>query len=191
MKQLVKLYILALLCGGMTTVQAENLNTFKLMKKNGSSVPYILKKDEIAIMGAGNIVFSEKNNAKKLFQHPSYTLFSINENTFLKSLASKEMAEQKMGLVFYQYGEKENAYRYISTGTILVTFGKKGKTDIDNFAVENNLKYLKTVSSAGDHLIILFANMSGKNDVELSSSLVKKTNVSAAKPNWILPLKLF
>lgn len=194
MKKIIKLCMTVLLCScaasATDTTYKANTATFQLHNKNGSFTPYVLKKNEIAVIGNKNISLVQEGNAKELLHHPSYTLFRMNEKGITAFGANKNtMIKTQAGLVFYEYGKEDSSHRYITTGTVLVVFKKDTKVNFEKFAIQNHLKYLQTISDSGAK-IVLFLNASDKNDLELASSLMQQSAVTSSKPNWILPLKL-
>lgn len=165
-----------LICLADTTHSTAGL-AFKLIDKSGSSTSYILEMNELAVMQ------KEKSTSKselfeKLAEHPSYKLFAVKEKKI------------QTGNVFYKNGNKDEDHRYISTGEIIVIFDTKQTLNFKDFAAIHQLKYIKTIG-ASELQTVLFSNHSSKNDIELSSTLTKLPHVKSAKPNWILPLKLF
>jgi len=162
---------------------------YQLAKKGARSTPYVLAEDEIARMdGEKNSVAEAYRGEEMLSAYPAYTLYKNKKN---ESKLAADIVKEHEGKVFYKYGEKDDAHRYVTTGTILVTFSEKSTVDPDFFAEKKGLEYVKTVTVFHGRKVLLFKNMSDKNDVLLSSELLKEPNIIAAKPNWILPLKLF
>ena len=197
MKKMAKVCLIICMGGILTITNASETDSneskiYVLAKKSGAVTPFLLAEDERAVFGSmENKVLSQSGEGKILFQHPSYTVLSVRNKTVTASGAQKNTVDQtRIGQVFYKEGEKKDSNRYVSTGTILVTFDGKSHIDFAAFAAANHLEYIKVVSRVGRETV-LFANHSDKNDVALSSELVKKTDVFAAKPNWILPIKLF
>ena len=190
-KSFVKLCTIITLSLGMTVAHAQSISdadTYELVDKRGKKTPYLLEKNEIAMLNTKQK--SLPQDSKPSFQHPSYRLFSLKKCLIKIQGTEESDTKEKSGLVFYKYGQKDDAYRYITTGMIIVTFEKKSNINPENFAIKNHLKYIKTIGSEYQKMI-LFLNTSEKNDIELSSALVKQDDVIGAKPNWILPVKLF
>ncbi|MDD3591795.1 MAG: hypothetical protein PHO65_04095 [Sulfurovum sp.] len=160
--------------------------TFQLIHKSGASTSYVLETNERAVI-ENNTSHSEL--LAKSAKHPSYKLLTLNEK---KPSSTNIMKEEtvKDANVFYKEGIKDEAHRYISTGEIIVTFNAEEKLDFKDFAAAHQLTYIKMIGPS-ELRTVLFTNHSDKNDIELSSTLVKLPSVKSAKPNWILPFKLF
>jgi len=161
---------------------------YKLEQKNGHTVPYTLAEDEVAILHGSHTVHATGKFKKNT---PSYSLLSVDGKMMSNSQTAMDTQQNKPGQVFYKYGQKEDGYRYVTTASVLITFDKNSTVNIENFAKENSLKVVKTVMSNKQKEIVLFRNLSNKNDVELSSYLNKTSKNISVKPNWILPIKLF
>ena len=160
--------------------------TFELIHKSGASTSYVLETNEHAVIENNT---SHSKLLVKTAKHPSYKLFTGKEKKPSSANIMKEETIQGAN-VFYKEGIKDEAHRYISTGEIIVTFNAEEKLDFKDFAAAHQLRYIKTIGPS-ELRTVLFANQSNKNDIELSSSLVKLPSVKSAKPNWILPFKLF
>ena len=176
-----KTVLLGMVCASVL-LNADMLYT--LEQKHGHAVPYTLAEDEVAVMNGSDAVLP---TAKLKERTPSYRLLSADT----KVLASSKNSKSKAGQVFYKYGQKEAGYRYVTTATVLVTFDKKEPVNLETFAKENGLEIVKTLMSNAKKEMVLFRNVSEKNDVELASTLTKSSKILSAKPNWILPVKLF
>jgi hypothetical protein len=160
--------------------------TFELIHKSGASTSYVLETNERAVIENNT---SQSELLVKSAKHPSYKLFTLKEKKTSSANTVKEEAVKDAN-VFYKEGIKDEAHRYISTGEIIVTFDAKEKLDFKDFAAAHQLRYIKTIGPE-ELQTVLFANHSDKNDIELSSRLIKLPSVKSAKPNWILPFKLF
>jgi len=173
------------------TLQDKTAQTYTLLSKNGMKTSYLLADDEFAASHRKSTVSKPEGVDKELLQTPSYTLFSLKGKTASLQTSDNGSEEiKKSGLVFYKEGKRDDSHRYISTGMVIITFSKDHVPNIKTFEKTYHLKYVKTL---GDPRLrtMLFKNNSNKNDIELSSALTKQAYIDTAKPNWILPVKLF
>jgi len=173
------------------TQQEKTAQTYTQLSKNGLKTSYVLENSELAVLHTKGTESKPSEVDKELMQTPSYTLFSLKEKATSLLTSNNETEEKRRsGLVFYKEGKRDDSHRYISTGSIIITFKKDHLPNMEKFENTYHLKYMKTL---GDPRLqtLLFKNNSMKNDIELSSVLTKQTHINIAKPNWILPVKLF
>ncbi|WP_297525283.1 hypothetical protein [Sulfurovum sp.] len=182
--------IILTLYGFTGSALTKTEQTFKLLDKHGHQTPYVLQMDEFASTQK-NKDLSNIGSIKKIKVYPAYTLFSVKRKNIAPNNAEESSTEaHRAGNVYYKYGIKDDSHRYVSTGTIIVIFNAQHTVDPKTFAKQHGLVYLKTLGSTKQPTI-LFANHSDKNTIELSSVLTQLPGVNTARPNWILPFKLF
>ena len=93
------------------------------------------------------------------------------------------------GEVYYRKGVKIPANRYISTGRILVRFAQESPVDPKAFAEANGLVFVRSFGQAGSSVV--FVNKSDSDDLTRANALLQDAGVSAATPDWVLPVKLY
>ena len=191
MNHCIKLLLSLALGATISIADTPQDQNYILLNKQGVKTTYLLLNNEFAVPHTENSLSKPAGAERLLMQTSSYHLFSLKKGENSIQMANTQTEEKKRsGLVFYKNGEIDDSHRYISTGLIIITFSKSHQVDPETFAKKHHLKYLKTIGNP-ELKIFLFRNISEKNDVELSSILVNQKNVNTAKPNWILPLKLF
>ncbi len=185
--------LLLTLALGTTVSMADTMQNknYILVNKHGVKTTYLLVNNEFALPHTENSLLKPAGLNKLLMQTPSYRLFSLKKGESSIQMANTQSEKKKRsGLVFYKNGEIDDSHRYVSTGMIIVTFNNQHQVEPAAFANKHQLTYIKTIGDPELNML-LFRNASEKNDVELSSMLTKQANINMAKPNWILPLKLF
>ena len=179
--------LLLTLFGFASSGENNTEQTFELIDRHGQKTVYTLQPDEFALTQQKKELSNTIEMAKKIKDYPAYTLFAVRKRNIVPKDTQKTL---KKGNVYYKYGQKDDDHRYISTGQVIVVFNPGYMTDLHAFAKEHNMTYIKTLSKTKERTV-LFANDSEKNEIELSSTLIHLPEVKTAKPNWILPVRLF
>jgi hypothetical protein len=139
-----------------------------LKQKNRAVIQFVKSSEEFAEPSAkGNLVLSK-------------------QKALSKSESSRSAYNQYP--VYYRNGIKAASHRFISTGTILVSFGKQSQLSYQVFALENNLEFLKQVNRL--YRTGLFKLSPGADLIEVCNKINQNSNIRYASPNWISPRKL-
>jgi hypothetical protein len=129
--------------------------------------------------------------------HGGRTLFvPAKPETFTPAeRAASERARQQSGSaphageVYYKKGVNAPAFRYVTSGRIVVRFSKTEAPDPEAFARANGLVYRRSVGIGGKSAV--FLNQSDEDDIAKANSLLGQANVLSAEPDWVLPVKLY
>ncbi|WP_294957193.1 hypothetical protein [Sulfurovum sp.] len=176
--------IIFLLLSLLTASSADTTKTYELVNQTGgASTPYVLHLDQYAVTYRNNR-HSKVKSVKKVEIHPSYKLYFLRNS--LTQMNTNHSSDSQ-GNVYYKYGIEDASHRYISTGEVLVTFTPISQQAMKELEQKYKLQYVKQVKPD----TVLYRNRSEKNDIDLSSALIQLPNIIEAKPNWILPLRLF
>ena len=139
-----------------------------LKQKNRAVIQFVKSSEEFAELSTkGNLVLSKQKALSESESNPS----AHNQYP-----------------VYYRNGIKTASNRFISTGTILVSFGKHSQLSYQTFALENNLEFLKQVNRL--YRTGLFKLPPGADLIEICNRLNQNPNIRYASPNWISPRKL-
>jgi hypothetical protein len=133
-----------------------------LMHKSGKKILF-LKADE------GSLVPAERKAAEKARQ--------------------QNAGAPHAGEVYYKKGIRSPAYRYITSGRIVVRFAEGSTIDPEDFAAENGLEYVRSIGRSKKSA--LFVNKSGADDISRANMLLQNGAVESAQPDWVLPVKLY
>ena len=159
---ILKTTALSLVLAGMLSAAPMQEQSRYLVQKSGKKTLF-LKADE------GSLVPEERKGAEKA------------------RLLSADAPHA--GEVYYKKGIKKPAYRYITTGRIVVRFAEGSHPDPEAFAATNGLEYVRSIGRSKKEAV--FVNRGDRDDLSQSNVLLENDAVESAQPDWVLPVKLY
>ena len=96
--------------------------------------------------------------------------------------------ESELRPVYYKNGVKRPSHRYISTGRIIVSFGKTPSIDYHKFARDHELKFLRLINRKYQTAVFELLNKS--DPIQQVNELNLNPSIRSARPDWISPRKL-
>ncbi|UFS61795.1 hypothetical protein LOH54_09005 [Sulfurimonas sp. HSL-3221] len=147
-------------------------------------------------MAAGMVSAAPIEHARYLQgSHGAKTLFVKATTLGSAEQAASEQARTQnrfashAGEVYYKTGVREPAFRYVTTGRIVVRFVSGEETELKAFAAANGLEYSRSLGRGGRSAV--FVNKSDRDDIAQSNALMRQHGVVSAEPDWVLPIKLY
>ncbi|WP_345987225.1 hypothetical protein WCX18_08785 [Sulfurimonas sp. HSL1-2] len=147
---------------GVLLAKEDGASTFILQDRHGNQVPFVKAKDE-------TLTLTDREAATRARVDGKSTVHA--------------------GEVFFKHGTAVPAYRYITTGRIIIRFEPGSAVDPEAFAEANALEYIRPAGGSGAGGV--FVNLSDRNDLLESNFLREKDGVESAEPDWVLPVKLY
>ena len=98
--------------------------------------------------------------------------------TFFKDNSSRNLKSDSKNSVYYIYGIKDESAKFISDGTVIVSF--LSSINISKFSKDNKLELIRKNSSG----TYIFRNLENIDIIEKSNKLSNLENIKIASPNW-------
>ncbi|WP_345987229.1 hypothetical protein WCX18_08805 [Sulfurimonas sp. HSL1-2] len=124
---------------------------------------------------------------KTLFIKAEAKTFDGDEQAASKQARTQNGTAAHAGEVYYRTGVRKPAFRYVSTGRIVVRFAPG--VDPETFAAANGLEYRRSFGIGKRSAV--FINKSNADDIAKSNALLQQQSVESAEPDWVMPVKVY
>jgi len=124
---------------------------------------------------------------KTLFIKAEAKTFDKDEKAASAQARTQNGTAAHAGEVYYKAGVRKPAFRYVSTGRIVVRFVPG--VDPETFAAANGLEYRRSFGIGRRSAV--FINESDSDDITKSNVLLQQQSVESAEPDWMIPVKLY